>query len=69
VLSDYKREIIRKYGIVMKNLGPLEGYDAAKRSVFILDENGKVIYRWVSDNPLVEPNYAEIKDALKNKRN
>jgi peroxiredoxin len=65
VLSDYRRDVIKKYGIVMKNLGPLEGYDAAKRSVFILDENGKVIYRWVSDNPLIEPNYTEIKEALK----
>jgi peroxiredoxin len=65
VLSDYKRDTIRKYGIVMKNLGPLQDYNAAKRSIFILDENGKVQYRWVSDNPLVEPNYAEIKEALK----
>jgi glutaredoxin-dependent peroxiredoxin len=69
VLSDYRRDTIRKYGIVMKKLGPLEGYDAAKRSVFILDEKGKVIYRWVSDNPLVEPNYDEIKSALKNAKN
>lgn len=65
VLSDYRRDTIKKYGIVMNRLGPLEGYDAAKRSVFILDETGKVIYRWVSDNPLIEPNYNEIKDALK----
>ncbi|HXV45727.1 MAG TPA: peroxiredoxin [Nitrososphaera sp.] len=65
VLSDYGRDTIRKYGIVMSKLGPLEGYDAAKRSVFILDEDGKVIYRWVSENPLVEPNYDEIKDVLK----
>jgi peroxiredoxin len=65
VLSDYKRDVIRKYGILMKNLASLKDYDAAKRSVFILDENGKVIYKWVSDNPLVEPNYNEIKDVLK----
>ncbi len=65
VLSDYNRKVIKKYGIVMKNLGSLKGYDAAKRSVFILDENGKVRYRWVSDNPAVEPNYGEIKDFLK----
>jgi len=65
VLLDYRRDTIKKYGIVMKKLGPLEGYDAAKRSIFILDERGKVIYRWISDNPLVEPNYSEIKDALK----
>ena len=69
VLSDYRRDTIKKYGIVMNRLGPLEGYDAAKRSVFILDENGKVIYRWVSDNPLVEPNYDEIKGALKMAKN
>ena len=65
VLSDYKRDVIRKYGIVMPNLASLKDYNAAKRSVFILDENGKVIYRWVSDNPLVEPSYSEIKDVLK----
>jgi glutaredoxin-dependent peroxiredoxin len=65
VLSDYKRDVIRKYGIVMPNLASLKDYNAAKRSVFILDENGKVIYRWVSDNPLVEPSYSEIKDVLR----
>lgn len=69
VLSDYKRDVIKRYGIVMKNLGSLKDYDAAKRSVFILDENGKVIYRWVSDNPAVEPNYGEIKDSLKKANN
>jgi glutaredoxin-dependent peroxiredoxin len=64
VLSDYKREAINKYGIVMANLGPLQDYNAAKRSVFILDNNGKIQYKWISDNPLIEPNYQEIKDAL-----
>jgi peroxiredoxin len=68
VLSDYARKTIKKYGIVMKKLGSMEGYNAAKRSVFILDEQGKVRYRWVSDNPLVEPNYAEIKEHLKKGR-
>lgn len=65
VLSDYKRETIRRYGIVMPQLGPLKDYNAAKRSIFILDKDGKVRYRWVSDNPLVEPNYAEIKNVLR----
>jgi peroxiredoxin len=64
VLSDYKREVINKYGIVMENLGPLEGYKAAKRSIFIIDRNGKIQYKWISDNPLIEPNYPEVKLAL-----
>ncbi|MEW5840732.1 peroxiredoxin [Nitrososphaera sp.] len=66
VLSDYARKVIKKYGIVMKKLAVMEDYNAAKRAVFILDKDGKVRYRWVSDNPLVEPNYAEIKEFLKN---
>jgi len=65
VLSDYRRETINKYGVVMKNLGPLEGYNAAKRSIFILDENGIITYRWISDDPTVEPNYGEINAVLK----
>jgi len=64
ILSDYKREVINKYGVVMADLGSLEGYYAAKRSVFVLDERGIIRYSWISDNPQVEPNYDEIKSAL-----
>jgi peroxiredoxin len=65
VLSDYRRDVINRYGIVMSNLGSLKDYNAAKRSVFILDKDGKIIYRWVSDSPLIEPNYEEIKQVLR----
>lgn len=65
VLSDYNREVIKKYGIVMKDLGNLKDYNAAKRSIFILNENKELVYKWVSDNPLIEPNYDEIIENLK----
>ncbi|HJT49532.1 MAG TPA: peroxiredoxin [Nitrososphaeraceae archaeon] len=64
ILSDYKRDTIKNYGIVMPNLGPLQDYNAAKRSIFVLDSAGKIRYRWISDNPLIEPNYEEIRAAL-----
>lgn len=64
ILSDYNREVIEKYNIVMPSLGKLKDYKVAKRSIFVLDNNLKVIYRWVSDNPLVEPNYEEIRKAI-----
>jgi peroxiredoxin len=64
LLSDYKREVISKYGIIMKDLGPLKDYNAAKRSIFILDKEGKIRYRWISDNPLIEPDYELIKTEL-----
>jgi glutaredoxin-dependent peroxiredoxin len=64
LLSDYKRETIRKYGVVMKDLASLKDYDAAKRSIFVLDSDGIIAYKWISDNPMVEPNYDEVKTSL-----
>jgi peroxiredoxin len=64
VLSDYKRETIKAYGLELPNFAGLDGYTVAKRSIFILDMNGVVRYVWVSENPSVEPNYMEIQKAL-----
>ncbi len=65
ILGDYKSKTIRDYDVLMPHLLHVKDYDAAKRSVFIVDEKGKIVYKWVSDNPLIEPNYKEIKDFLK----
>jgi peroxiredoxin len=64
LLSDYNREVVRLYGIELKNFAGLKGYSVAQRSVFILDKDGIVRYRWVSDDPGKEPNYKEIESAL-----
>jgi peroxiredoxin len=64
ILSDYTRENIKKYNIVINDFAGLKGYTAAKRSVFILDQNGVVRYKWVSEDPGKEPNYEEIKSTL-----
>jgi len=64
ILSDYNREVVRLYGIELKDFAGLKGYSVAKRSVFILDKNGIVRYRWISEDPGIEPNYKEIENAL-----
>jgi peroxiredoxin len=64
ILSDYKREVIKIYGLELPNFAGLDGYTVAKRSIFILDQKGIVRYVWVSDNPAVEPNYQEIQSNL-----
>ena len=64
LLCDYKREVIKLYGIQLQNFAGLEGYSAAKRSVFILDRQGMVRYVWISGNPAVEPHYDEIQQFL-----
>lgn len=64
ILSDYKRDVIKQYGLESANFEGLVGYVVAKRSIFILDEKAIVRYVWVSDNPAVEPNYEEVQAAL-----
>lgn len=64
ILSDYNREVIEKYDVVMPNLGKLKDYKAAKRAIFIIDNQGKIKYKWISDNPLIEPNYNEIRQNI-----
>lgn len=64
ILSDYKREVIKEYGLELPDFAGLSGYTVAKRSIFILDKDGVVRYVWVSDDPTVEPNYDEMQKAL-----
>lgn len=64
ILSDYKRKAVKKFGIPLENFAGLKGYTAAKRAVFIADSHGVVRYKWVTDDPMVEPNYSEIESAL-----
>ncbi len=64
ILSDYRREVIKTYGLEYPNFAGLSGYTVAKRSIFILDKDGVVRYVWVSEDPAVEPNYVEIQKKL-----
>ncbi len=45
-------------------IGNLKGYTLAERSVFVLDQNGVLTCKWVSEGPRKEPNYEELKKAV-----
>ena len=60
ILSDYTRETIKKYDVFHEDFAGLKGYTVAKRSVFILDQEGELQYKWVTQDPAKEPNYNEI---------
>ena len=64
ILSDYRRKAVKAFDIVFKDFAKLNGYKAAKRAVFITDSSGAIRYKWVTEDPTVEPNYAEIETAL-----
>jgi len=60
ILSDYMRETIKEYNVFHEDYAGLKGYTVAKRSVFILDQEGKLQYKWITEDPANEPNYNEI---------
>lgn len=64
ILSDYSRDTVRAYGIAHDDFAGMSGYTASKRAVFIVDENGDVMYKWVADNPGIEPDYDAVLAAL-----
>lgn len=64
LLCDFERGVISKYGVVWKGLGGVEGYVSSNRAVFVLDEEGKVLFKWVADDPGKLPDFDAIRKAL-----
>jgi peroxiredoxin len=64
LLSDYGRQAIRAFGV--EDPKPFAGVfpGLARRAVFVVDPQGTVVYRWVSEDPRVEPPYEEVEQAV-----
>ena len=64
LLSDLQKTTIRDYDVYDGGFAHVEGYEAAKRSVFVIDAEGTIRYRWVAPNPGVEPDYEAVRAAV-----
>ncbi len=64
LLSDFNKEVSAKYGGLHEDFAGVKGLRVSKRAVFVLDKEGNIVYKWVSDNPGVEPNYKEIEEVI-----
>jgi peroxiredoxin len=64
MLSDWDHEVIEKYDVVLEDMYGM--VEVAERSVFVLDADGVVTYKWVRDgeNPDFGALVAEIGDAV-----
>ena len=61
LLSDFNRQVVKQFGIDYTEDAPFSGFwGMSRRSVFVLDNNGVVRYTWVTDDPLVEPDYEAV---------
>lgn len=63
LLSDFNKEAIKAYGVVLSDLRGLR--ELAQRAVFVLDRDGVVRYKWVAEVPSQEPPYEEVERAVK----
>jgi peroxiredoxin len=63
MLSDWDHELIRKYDVVLEDMYGM--VEVAERSVFVIDSDGVVTYKWVreGDNPDFEELVSEIREA------
>jgi peroxiredoxin len=65
LLSDYNRDVSKAYDMIFNGLGGLKSYECSNRGVIIIDREGLIQYRWVAENPGIEPNYSEIIEKVK----
>lgn len=66
LLSDWGREVCAAYGV---RYDVWKGHDGlAKRSVFVVDRDGVVRYRWLTDDAEQVPDYSEAVDAIRRLR-
>jgi len=63
ILSDFNKEAARAFGVLQEDFFGLHG--VAKRSVFVVDGDGRIAYTWVSDNPGVLPPFDEVVGAVR----
>jgi glutaredoxin-dependent peroxiredoxin len=62
VLSDFNREVAGEYGVLYEEFYGLKG--VAKRAAFVIDREGRIAYRWVTEDADVEPDYGAVRAAV-----
>ena len=64
LLSDLHLQVTHQYEVKFENFAFIEGYTACNRAVFVIGEDGTVVYEWVAEHPGIEPDYDEVMAAL-----
>jgi peroxiredoxin len=62
LLSDFNKEVSAAYDVLYADLLGFKG--VAKRSAFVIGEDGTILYSESSDDPKALPNFEAIKAAL-----
>ncbi|MCL4317484.1 MAG: peroxiredoxin [Candidatus Thermoplasmatota archaeon] len=62
LLSDYDHQVSKLYNVYYEDFLGMKG--VSKRSVFIVDREGKIRYKWVTEDASKLPDVEEIKREL-----
>jgi peroxiredoxin len=60
LLSDFNKKVVRTYDVLQNNWVAFGYRGVSKRATFVVDRNGVLRHRWVTDVPSQEPPYEEI---------
>jgi peroxiredoxin len=63
LVSDMAGDAIGAYDLEI-DIPDLGLFGIANRAVFVLDDDGTVVYEWVADDPTNEPDYEAVLDAV-----
>ena len=63
LLADFDASVTELYGVLEGDIGYLEG--RSKRAIFVINKEGILVYKWVTDNPALEPDYDKILTVCK----
>jgi len=60
VLSDVGRDAVRGFGVLHEGGNPIDGSDLARPATFVLDRDGRIVWRDLTDNWRVRPRPTEL---------
>ena len=63
LVSDMAGDAIRAYDLEI-DIADLGLHGIANRAVFVIDDDGEVVFGWVADDPTNEPDYDAVLDAV-----
>ncbi|PSP80044.1 peroxiredoxin [Halobacteriales archaeon QS_1_68_20] len=62
LVSDHQKVVIDRYD-VRDSFDDLGYYGLAQRSVFVVDDDGTITYKWTAEHPGQEPDYEAVEAA------
>jgi len=65
LLSDWNKVASRAYGVLYDRLGEWQLQGVSKRSVFVLDRDGVVRFKWVTEDSKIPPDASRVLAEVK----